>query len=86
MQRMLSGGTGRDKLSGGSGDDRLSGGPGDDRLRGGTGRNRFSGGSGNDRISAINRRRETVYCGPGRDIVRADRSDRLRDCERVTRG
>jgi len=82
----LSGGTGRDKLSGGSGDDRLSGGPGDDRLRGGTGRNRFSGGSGNDRISAINRRRETVYCGPGRDIVRADRSDRLRDCERVTRG
>jgi len=81
----LWGRAGRDRLSGGSGNDRLSGGSGNDRLNGGSGRNRLSGGSGNDRVSSANGRRESVNCGSGRDFVRADRSDRLRGCERVRR-
>ncbi|MDQ3720202.1 MAG: hypothetical protein M3350_05385 [Actinomycetota bacterium] len=76
---------GRDRLSGGSANDRLDGGSGNDRLNGGSGRNRLSGGDGNDRIDSANGRRESVNCGLGRDIVRADRSDRLRGCERVRR-
>ncbi len=81
----LWGRAGRDRLSGGSGNDRLDGGSGNDRLNGGSGRNRLSGGSGNDRVSSANGRRESVNCGSGRDFVRADRSDRLRGCERVRR-
>ncbi|MCA1679575.1 MAG: FG-GAP-like repeat-containing protein [Actinobacteria bacterium] len=80
----LSSGPGRDRLSGARGNDRLSGGSGNDRLSGGQGRDRLSGGSGNDMINSNDRKRETVLCGPGRDVVRADRSDRLRGCERVT--
>src|SRR5437763_632595 len=40
---------------------------------------------GNDRISSANGVAETVRCGSGRDMVRADRSDRLIGCERVKR-
>lgn len=38
-------------------------------------------GAGNDTIHARNGHRDTVDCGPGRDTVWADRSDRLRGCE-----
>ena len=82
----LAGGSGRDKLSGGTGNDRLSGGSGADTLAGGQGRNRLSGGSGNDVVNSADGKRETVRCGRGRDVVRADRSDRLRGCERVRLG
>jgi Ca2+-binding RTX toxin-like protein len=81
----LSGGFGRDRLSGGRGNDRLSGGPSADRMTGGPGRNRLSGGAGNDVLNSKNRRRERVSCGPGRDRIRADRTDRLSGCERVRR-
>nr|MBA3585322.1 VCBS repeat-containing protein [Gemmatimonadota bacterium] len=80
-----SGGAGRDKLSGGTGNDRLSGGAGNDTINGGQGTNRPSGGSGNDTINSANGKRETVSCGSGRDVARADRVDRLRGCERVLR-
>jgi Ca2+-binding RTX toxin-like protein len=75
----------------GYGGDRLSGEAGNDLLidrRGAT----LSGGSGADRLdaqdsSAVDRRKpDTITCGPGRDIVRADAADRVaRDCEAVTR-
>ena len=42
-------------------------------------------GAGNDRIHANDRHTDRVDCGPGRDIVWADRSDRLTGCEIVHR-
>jgi Ca2+-binding RTX toxin-like protein len=81
----ISGGGGRDRISGGGGNDRASGGGGRDRVSGGGGRNRLSGGGGNDVINAANGRRDVVNCGGGRDTVRADRRDRVRNCERVIR-
>jgi Ca2+-binding RTX toxin-like protein len=83
---------GHDRLRGNSGDDLLVGGPGrdllfgdsgNDRLTAGRDRNRLSGGSGNDLLNGVNGTLDLLNCGPGRDRVRADRSDVLRFCERV---
>jgi Ca2+-binding RTX toxin-like protein len=79
----LLGGAGADCLSGGAGADRLSGGSGRDELNGGPGLDRLEAGPGDDRVDSADRTRETVSCGAGTDSVRADRSDRLRSCERV---
>jgi len=90
----LSGGDGRDRLFGGAGSDRVLGGAKGDELRGdtgddqlfpGTGRDRVWGGAGNDVISARDGSRDVIDCGPGLDRVTADRRDRLRGCERVSR-
>ncbi|WP_445150286.1 hypothetical protein [Baekduia sp. Peel2402] len=90
----LSGSSGRDRLIGGKGDDKLVGGKGNDRLSGGSGNDTLSpgaghdaidGGAGNDTINSVDGVRETVICGAGKDTVRADRRDRLRGCEKVTR-
>jgi Ca2+-binding RTX toxin-like protein len=74
---------GADVLRGEVGADRLTGGRGADVLVGGPGVNAYDGGPGRDAIDARNGKRELVRCGSGRDRVRADRRDRLRDCERV---
>ena len=79
------GGAGNDRIDGGSGNDELKGGAGNDRIVGGRGRNRYAGEQGNDAIYSRNGRSEIVDCGPGRDRVKADRSDKLRRCERVVR-
>jgi Tol biopolymer transport system component len=82
----LSGLAGADCISGGAGNDTLSGGKGNDTISGGSGRNVVTGGAGNDRINVRNHKRDRVNCGSGkRDRVIADRIDRLRGCERVTR-
>jgi Ca2+-binding RTX toxin-like protein len=81
----LIGDSGADRLFGQGGFDRLTGGRGQDLLVGGRGTNRYDAGAGNDRVQAVNRRRELVSCGSGRDRARVDRSDRVRSCERVTR-
>ena len=90
----LWGGDGRDRLFGGSGNDRLLGGAkadelhgdtGNDQLVPGTGRDRVWGGPGNDTISARDGSRDVIDCGAGLDRVTADRRDRLRGCERVSR-
>jgi Ca2+-binding RTX toxin-like protein len=81
----LFGGAGADILSGGSGGDTISGGAGDDNIGAGQGRDRVVAGAGNDTIDAADGRPERINCGAGRDKVGADRSDRLRGCERVTR-
>jgi Ca2+-binding RTX toxin-like protein len=79
---VIKGLAGDDCLYGGPGNDKLSGGPGNDKLAGGPGTNTYSGGAGRDTISARNRRRETVNCGPGKDSVVADKVDKLVGCER----
>ncbi|MEA2218209.1 MAG: 6-phosphogluconolactonase [Solirubrobacteraceae bacterium] len=98
---VLRGLAGRDCLYGQGGDDRIDGGPGDDLLSGGDGadhltdregRDVLTGGRGADRIDARDasrggrRRGDVVRCGAGRDVVLADRLDRVADdCERVRR-
>ena len=57
-----------------------------DLLLGGPRADRIVAGLGNDRIQVDAGGRDSVACGPGRDLVNADASDRLaRDCERVAR-
>jgi hypothetical protein len=81
----LLGGRGNDRLFGEAGDDRLTGGTGRDVLVGGPGVNAYDAGSGNDSVNAVNRRRELVRCGRGRDSARVDRRDRVIGCEQVRR-
>jgi hypothetical protein len=45
----------------------------------------ISGGAGNDRIHANDGHTDRVNCGPGRDTVWADRSDKLTGCEVIHR-
>ncbi|HEV7496276.1 hypothetical protein [Baekduia sp.] len=81
----LTGGTGDDKLTGGKGNDRLTGGPGNDTISPGSGRDVVDAGGGNDAINSVDGVKETIDCGAGKDTVRADRHDRLKHCEKVTR-
>ncbi|HEY7147896.1 MAG TPA: hypothetical protein VH420_00475 [Gaiellaceae bacterium] len=77
---------GSDQLCGGRADDRLQGGSGNDQLRGGAGKDLTVGGPGRDTIFARDGFRDRITCGRGRDVVFADRLDRVaRDCERVRR-
>jgi uncharacterized repeat protein (TIGR01451 family) len=58
---------------------------GTDDLAPGTGRDRVWGGPGNDTIAARDGSRDVIDCGAGLDRVTADRRDRVRGCERVSR-
>jgi Ca2+-binding RTX toxin-like protein len=83
---LLQGLAGNDTLLGGTGDDRLVGGAGADRLVGGPGHDRLTGGTGNDRIEAVDGQRDVVDCGPGHDVVFADKHDVVnRNCEKINR-
>lgn len=80
----LHGGKGNDALSGDTGNDRLYGDDGNDTLNAGFGKDRVFGGRGNDAINiAVAGNRQFADCGPGRDTVRLNRTDRQRNCERV---
>jgi Ca2+-binding RTX toxin-like protein len=81
----LLGANGVDMLDGGGGNDLIEGRGESDEVRGGLGRDRIFGGTGGDSISAVDRRRDVIRCGRGRDRVKADRRDRLPGCERVRR-
>ena len=90
----LWGGNGRDRLVGGAGNDLLYGGlkrdvliggEGDDQLFPGTGRDLVRAGAGNDVINARDGSRDVIECASGTDRVIADRRDRVRGCEQVTR-
>jgi uncharacterized repeat protein (TIGR01451 family) len=90
----LWGGNGRDRLVGGDGNDLLYGGlkgdvliggAGDDFISPGTGRDLVRAGAGNDVINARDGSRDVVECASGEDRVTADRRDRLRGCEQVSR-
>lgn len=77
---------GNDVLIGRRGGDCLFGGEGNDLHVGGPGRDYMDGEGGNDRFFARDGRRDTIKCGKGRDLVIADRIDRVgRQCERVRR-
>jgi Ca2+-binding RTX toxin-like protein len=87
----LSGDGGGDDLYGGRADDRLAGGAGGDRIEGGLGSDVLLGGSGDDLLIAVTEDRgafrNVVRCGPGRDVARVSRDDRVaRSCERVRIG
>ena len=81
----LFGNAGDDTLKGGGGKDELNGGKGKDKLNGGGRKDKFHAGPGNDTVNSADGVRETVKCARGRDTVKADRNDRLRGCEQVTR-
>jgi Tol biopolymer transport system component len=83
---ILNGGPGNDRIDGGRGADRISGGPGADRIQGGHYHDRIAAGRGNDTILSRDDISDFVICGPGFDVVLAERGDRIaRDCERVIR-
>jgi uncharacterized repeat protein (TIGR01451 family) len=81
----LVGGAGSDLLYGGLKRDVLIGGLGDDFISPGTGRDLVRSGAGNDVINARDGSRDVIECASGVDRVTADRRDRLRGCEQVTR-
>ena len=75
-----------DVLCSGGGVTTLEGREGDDLLRGGPGRDRALGGPGNDTVYVRGGKADSVVCGSGRDLVLADRADRVaRDCESIKR-
>ena len=83
---VLRGTEGKDMLRGLGGDDRLYGLGGDDVLFAGRGRDRMFGGPGTDVMYTRDGSRDTITCGAGRNLVYADRADRIaRDCELVRR-
>jgi hypothetical protein len=83
---IIRGGLGDDRLAGGARPDWIFGGPGNDGINGQQGRDTIRAGRGDDLIVANDGQRDRIYCGPGRDAVKADRRDRVaRDCERVAR-
>ena len=82
----LNGTTRADALYGLAGNDRLEGRGANDLLDGGAGRDRISGGAGADRIAANDGFPDRIFCNSARDVVDADRTDRVAaDCETVSR-
>lgn len=82
----LRGHRGDDCVYGGRGEDRIAGMDGRDLLVGGSGSDDVGAGEGDDRILVRDGKRDTVRCGGGRDSVKADRLDRLSECEQIRRG
>jgi Ca2+-binding RTX toxin-like protein len=83
---VLRGTPGPDVLRGLGGSDLLYGIRGNDALLGGSGQDRLLAGAGNDVVQAKDDVRDTIACGPGRDVVYADPADYIaRDCEVVRR-
>ncbi len=74
-----------DRLRGTRGADLILARGGADRIRPRRGRDCVRGGSGNDRVFARDGARDRIKCGRGRDVVFADRRDRVKGCERVKR-
>ena len=71
-------------ILGRAGDDSLLAGGGADRVIAGAGRDSVVAGAGADVVDVWDGERDRIFCGPGRDRVRADRLDLVaRDCERV---
>jgi hypothetical protein len=83
---------GSDKVRGGLGDDCAFGNKGRDGLRGqrgadvlkaGKGRDKLVGGAGEDRLKARGGGRDRLRCGPGDDVAKVDKRDRVKGCEKV---
>jgi BNR repeat-like domain/RTX calcium-binding nonapeptide repeat (4 copies) len=84
---VLTGTSRADVLDGRAGADTLAGLAGSDVVQGGAGRDVVDAGTGDDRVPAHgDAARDRIRCGPGRDVVTAERSDVVaRDCEVVSR-
>jgi len=78
-------GAGNDYLQDDDGADVIDGGPRADHIHTDSGRDRVQAGAGNDTIELLVAGADSIDCGPGRDSVRVDGVDRLRNCERVSR-
>ena len=77
---------GADRIDARGGKDFVDAGAGDDTIIGGAGRDRIDAGVGNDVVLVRDGQRDTVTCGSDRDVVIADRLDRVAaDCERIYR-
>jgi Ca2+-binding RTX toxin-like protein len=77
---------GFDVVRAGAGNDWIDAGPGYDTITGGRGRDMVLGGGERDTILVRDGARDDVSCGGQRDLVVADRFDRVsNDCERVAR-
>src|SRR5215208_6254621 len=75
-----------DAIYGYGGADRIHAWGGNDTLRLGGGKDKGQGGRGNDYLCAVDGSKDTIYCGPGADRVRANPGDNVAgDCEKVTR-
>jgi hypothetical protein len=72
-----------DSIGAGAGDDRVNGRAGNDKIWGGDGEDKLYGGKGRDRIYTAGWYTDVVDCGPGRDWVEVDSTDRVVNCERV---
>src|SRR5215218_2941720 len=82
----LNGTSRADELYGLGGNDRLDGRGANDLIDGGPGRDRIAGGGGADRIATNDGFADRVACNSARDVVTADRQDRVdADCETVSR-
>ena len=67
--------------------DRICGRRGADDIAPLGGKDYVYAGAGRDVINSRDRYGDVIWCGPGRDVVFADRKDKVsRDCERVRRG
>jgi arylsulfatase A-like enzyme len=83
---VIRGRDGNDRLWGNRDRDMLVGGDGADLLDPGPGIDRVLGGDGADRLLLRDGVADVVSCGPGRDVVFADRRDKVaKDCEAVLR-
>ncbi len=73
---LIVGGGGNDRIVGGGGTNTLVGGPGNDVIDGGGGISTVQGGGGNDVIDVRDGEGgDSVTCGPGNSLVRADLGD-----------
>jgi Ca2+-binding RTX toxin-like protein len=83
--RKINGTAKADNLKGTAGADTIRAGAGNDRVNPGKGRDTVFGGAGNDNIQAVDKTRDVIDCGTGRDTVVADKVDVLKGCESVKR-
>jgi hypothetical protein len=76
LQSIVSGGRDRDLLVGSTATDTLDGGRAADRIVGGRGK---------DYVFSADGKRDLVRCGKKRDHLTADRRDKAKGCEEITR-
>src|SRR5215204_2926023 len=82
----LAGTPNADTIYGYGGADRIDARGGPDTLRLGGGKDEGRGGRGDDFIRAVDGSKDTIYCGPGADRVRANPGDNVSGgCEKVKR-
>ena len=77
----LSGSPGADRLTGDGTANLLKARGGKDRLKGGQGKDVLKAGGGADRVRSRDGEGDTVRCGGGHDVVKADAHDKLAGCE-----